>query len=129
MGLTVGRFPVLKTKSLRRPATVNKNKQPPLEGTEGSIHILNKVLYCRDRELNNETYPALHYPECYLLHDGYKKFYSSYPHLCDPQSYIPMAHPGYISEERKFHKKARTWAAGGGSTVARTGASSRLLKL
>ena len=88
-------------------------------------------IFLRDRDLNNETYPALHYPECYLLHDGYKTFYANYPQLCEPQSYIPMAHPGYISEERKFHKKARTWAAGGGggNTVARTGASSRLLKL
>jgi hypothetical protein len=41
-----------------------------------------------------------------------------------------MKHPSFVSEERKFHKKSKSWAAGGGGTVSRTGAkSSRLLKL
>ena len=82
----------------------------------------------RDREINKATYPALHYPECYLLHDGYKAFYEAYPYLCDG-SYLPMKHPSFASEERRFHKKSKSWAAGGGGTISRTGASSRLLKL
>jgi len=89
---------------------------------------LMRLLRKKDRELNKATYPALHYPECYLLHDGYKAFYESYPNLCDG-SYLPMKHPGFASEERRFHKKSKSWAAGGGGTVSRTGASSRLLKL
>ena len=83
--------------------------------------------YFRDRELNKATYPALHYPECYLLHEGYKMFYEKYHHLCEPEGYRPMKHPSFASEERRFHKKSKTWSAG--ATVSRTGASSRLLKL
>jgi len=89
---------------------------------------LMRMLRKKDREINKATYPALHYPECYLLHEGYKAFYEAYPNLCDG-SYLPMKHPSFVSEERKFHKKSKSWAAGGGGTVSRTGASSRLLKL
>ena len=81
--------------------------------------------------MNKATYPALHYPECYLLHEGYKVFFENYPELCEPRSYVTMADPNYTHEERRFHKRSKTWAAGGGGgTVSRTGAaSSRLLKL
>ena len=88
--------------------------------------------FCRDRELNKLTYPALHYPECYLLHEGYKVFYENYPELCDPQAYVQMADKNFTEQERKFHRKSKTWAAGGGgggATVSRTGGTSRLLKL
>lgn len=91
---------------------------------------LMRKLRSMDRELNKATYPALHYPECYLLHEGYKVFFENYPELCEPNGYLPMAHPNFTHEERKFHKKSKTWA-GGGATVARTSgtAPSRLLKL
>merc|ERR1719322_1966787 len=89
---------------------------------------LMRLLRKKDREINKATYPALHYPECYLLHDGYKAFYEAYPQLC-VGSYLPMKHPQFAHEERKFHKKSKSWAAGGGGTISRTGASSRLLKL
>lgn len=36
-------------------------------------HLRNK-----DRELNENSYPNLHYPEIYLLHGGYKLFYEKY---------------------------------------------------
>ena len=93
-----------------------------------NVCLKNWFTFFRDREINKATYPALHYPECYLLHDGYKAFYEAYPNLCTG-SYLPMKHPQFASEERKFHKKSKSWAAGGGGTVSRTGASSRLLKL
>ena len=88
----------------------------------------------RDRTLNKNTYPALHYPEIYLLHNGYKEFYENYPELCDPRDYLPMKDPRYSHEEKLFRKKSKSWAAGGGGTVARfggggAGSSSRLLKL
>jgi len=89
---------------------------------------LMRLMRKKDREINKATYPALHYPECYLLHDGYKAFYEAYPQLCNG-SYLPMKHPQFAHEERKFHKKSKSWAAGGGGTISRTGASSRLLKL
>jgi hypothetical protein len=41
-----------------------------------------------DRSRNN--YPLLNYPEMYLLEGGYRKFFSRFPHLCDPQSYTCM---------------------------------------
>jgi len=92
---------------------------------------LMRKLRSMDRQLNKLTYPALHYPECYLLHDGYKVFYENYPELCHPRAYVQMADKNFSQEERKFHRKSKTWAAGGGgaATVSRTGASSRLLKL
>jgi len=82
----------------------------------------------KDRSMNKDTYPALHYPECYLLSQGYKEFYQNYPHLCEPRAYVKMLDPSYASEERKFHKKSKTWGGQGG-TISRTNSSSRLLKL
>ena len=77
--------------------------------------------------MNKETYPALHYPETYLLHNGYKEFWENYPDLCTPRGYLPMTDPNFSSQEKSFRKKSKSWAPGG--TVARTGGSSRLLKL
>lgn len=93
---------------------------------------LMRRLRSMDRELNKLTYPALHYPECYLLHEGYKVFWENYPELCDPQAYVQMADKNFSQEERTFHRRSKTWAAGGGgggTTVSRTGGTSRLLKL
>lgn len=36
-------------------------------------HLRNK-----DRELNETSYPNLHYPELYLLHGGYKLFFEKF---------------------------------------------------
>lgn len=88
---------------------------------------LMSLLRNRDRELNTTHFPALHYPECYLLSEGYKQFYANYPDLCEPRGYVPMADPNFAQEERKFHKKSKSWAPG--STMSRAGSSSRLRKL
>ena len=85
------------------------------------------LVHFRDRDLNWQTFPALHYPECYLLSLGYKEFYKNYPELCEPRNYVPMTDPNFANEERKFHKKSRSWAPGG--TISRTASTSRLLKL
>lgn len=86
----------------------------------------------RDRCLNKDSYPALYYPEIYLLHNGYKEFFEQYPELCEPRAYLPMADPNFIQEEKMFRKKSKTWAAGTAGvtgTVARTiQTSSRFLK-
>ena len=42
--------------------------------------------------MNELTYPGLHYPECYLLHLGYKEFFQRYPDLCHG-TYTAMADP------------------------------------
>ena len=36
----------------------------------------NRFLRNEDRQLNKDSYPKLNYPEVYLLHGGYKDFYS-----------------------------------------------------
>jgi hypothetical protein len=88
---------------------------------------LMQFLRNRDRDFHKQHFPALHYPECYLLSEGYKQFYANYPHLCDPNGYVQMADNKFIEEERKFHKKSKSWAPG--STMPRAGSKSRLGKL
>ena len=44
----------------------------------------------RDRLVNKDNYPYLHYPELYLLEGGYKNFFETNKDLCLPKSYKPM---------------------------------------
>lgn len=37
-------------------------------------------------------YPALSYPEIYVLDGGYKEFFNEYRERCEPQQYIKMEH-------------------------------------
>lgn len=76
----------------------------------------------RDRQLNKDVYPALYYPECYLLHLGYKEFFKNFPSLCTG-SYTEMADPRHESELRKMRAKSKSWSGG---TVARTSRMGRL---
>lgn len=62
----------------------------------------------RDRAMNE--YPALHYPELYILKGGYKDFFPHYQSQCEPQSYRPMHHEDFKEDLRKFRLKSRTWA-------------------
>ncbi|CAK8689395.1 unnamed protein product [Clavelina lepadiformis] len=69
-----------------------------------------RALRNRDRELNR--YPHLHYPELYILKDGYKNFYHTKDTkaYCEPPSYRPMAHEDYAKELRMCRAKSKTWA-------------------
>ncbi|XP_054344810.1 M-phase inducer phosphatase 3 isoform X4 [Pongo pygmaeus] len=49
-----------------------------------------------DRSLNQ--YPALYYPELYILKGGYRDFFPEYMELCEPQSYCPMHHQDHQTE-------------------------------
>ncbi|XP_017356419.1 M-phase inducer phosphatase 3 isoform X1 [Cebus imitator] len=49
-----------------------------------------------DRSLNQ--YPALYYPELYILKGGYRDFFPEYTELCEPQSYCPMHHQDHKAE-------------------------------
>jgi hypothetical protein len=40
------------------------------------------------------VYPALYYPEVYLLHLGYKEFFQFYPELCTGR-YTAMVDPNH----------------------------------
>ena len=69
----------------------------------------------RDREINSEVFPALHYPECYLLQHGYKEFFRNYPELCTG-GYTEMVDDRYKKDLRSLRAKSRSWAGG---TVSR----------
>ncbi|KAM5298209.1 M-phase inducer phosphatase 3 [Ctenodactylus gundi] len=49
-----------------------------------------------DRALNQ--YPALYYPELYILKGGYRDFFLEYMELCEPQNYCPMHHQDHQAE-------------------------------
>merc|ERR1712088_1275707 len=87
------------------PKTLGPKKSVPTSDDKADIIIfhcefssergprLMSLLRKRDRDLNNATYPALHYPECYLLSKGYKEFYENYPELCEPRAYVTINDP------------------------------------
>lgn len=83
--------------------------------------FLNKLRE-RDRQLNMGVYPGLYFPECYLLHLGYKEFYRGYPELCTGH-YTEMADPRHKADLTKMRAKSKSWSGG---TVARTGRMGRL---
>ncbi|GAB0091494.1 M-phase inducer phosphatase [Sergentomyia squamirostris] len=70
---------------------------------------LSRFLRKHDRHCNEDNYPALHYPEIYLLHGGYKEFFETYPDLCEPRSYRQMLDPGYCDEYKQFRAKSKSW--------------------
>lgn len=64
-----------------------------------------------DRLRNTDAYPALHYPEIYLLEGGYKGFYEQYSELCVPKAYLPMLDSNHSDDLRHFRAKSKTWNA------------------
>ncbi|XP_062045059.1 M-phase inducer phosphatase 3 isoform X2 [Lepus europaeus] len=58
-----------------------------------------------DRALNR--YPALHYPELYILKGGYRDFFPEYMELCEPQSYCPMHHLEHKAELLKCRSQSK----------------------
>ena len=70
-----------------------------------------------DRQRNKEHYPALHYPEIYLLHGGYQQFFKEQRALCSPQGYRPMKDPAHEADLRQFRIKSKSWQ---GERVSRT---------
>ncbi|XP_071493842.1 M-phase inducer phosphatase 1-B-like [Diadema antillarum] len=67
-----------------------------------------RYLRKHDRSANLENYPALFYPELYLLNEGYKAFYHYSTEFCEPKSYIPMDHEAHTSELRSFRAKSKS---------------------
>ncbi|XP_014482057.1 PREDICTED: M-phase inducer phosphatase-like isoform X2 [Dinoponera quadriceps] len=70
---------------------------------------LSRLLRSLDRQRNKEHYPALHYPEVYLLHGGYERFYKEQKEFCTPQDYRPMKHPDHEEDLRQFRSKSKSW--------------------
>ena len=63
-----------------------------------------------DRNMNADRYPALYYPEMYILMGGYKAFYNycreigEVDRYCDPPEYVPQLSPAHC-EENAFYSK------------------------
>jgi len=77
-----------------------------------------KHLRQRDRALNNEVYPRLHYPEVYILQGGYKHWFATCPDRCEPRGYVIMDDSKHIDaceqnmdQFRKF-SRARSYTYG-----------------
>ncbi|KAB0387874.1 hypothetical protein FD755_002830 [Muntiacus reevesi] len=60
-----------------------------------------------DRALNQ--YPALYYPELYILKGGYRDFFPEYMELCEPQSYCPMHHQDHKAELLRCRNQNKAW--------------------
>lgn len=52
--------------------------------------LVAKFIRHRDRSINAERYPALTYPEVYILDGGYSSFYRDHRARCFPQNYVEM---------------------------------------
>lgn len=68
---------------------------------------LSRFLRSEDRASN--CYPNLSYPEMYLLHGGYKAFFTSHSELCEPCAYRKMVDCSK-EELQHFRSKSRTWS-------------------
>ncbi|KAG5672115.1 hypothetical protein PVAND_002270 [Polypedilum vanderplanki] len=64
-----------------------------------------RLLRSFDRAAN--VYPALQYPEIYLLEGGYKAFFESNQGFCDPQGYRSMIDPNFIKEYQEYRAKTK----------------------
>ncbi|XP_015453521.1 M-phase inducer phosphatase 3 isoform X15 [Pteropus alecto] len=60
-----------------------------------------------DRALNQ--YPALYYPELYILKGGYRDFFPEYKELCEPQNYCPMHHQDHKAELLRCRNQSKAW--------------------
>ncbi|XP_053669654.1 uncharacterized protein LOC128720031 [Anopheles nili] len=87
---------------------------------------LSRFLRNHDRILNADSYPALHYPEMYLLHGGYKDFFKAHAELCDPIAYRPMLDPEFGDAYRHFRAKSRSWNGDGTGTIKAAATSGSL---
>ncbi|CAH0561837.1 unnamed protein product [Brassicogethes aeneus] len=63
----------------------------------------------QDRQKNMQEYPALTFPEIYLLEGGYKNFFQDHSDMCIPIAYKQMLHPEHEEDLRHFRQKSKTW--------------------
>lgn len=80
-----------------------------------------KFVRNRDRTVNADRYPALTYPEVYILDGGYSSFFKDHQSRCYPQNYVEMdAKEHELACERELGKvkqrskllRAQTFAFG-----------------
>ncbi|XP_057381883.1 M-phase inducer phosphatase 2-like isoform X1 [Daphnia carinata] len=90
---------------------------------------LSRFLRNKDRDDNKDNYPALHWPEVYLLLGGYKAFYEQFDEMCEPRGYLPMNQQGREEELRKCRAKTKSCNGEGKSGRPLTKSTSRRLEL
>ncbi|KAJ6496522.1 hypothetical protein C8R47DRAFT_1175933 [Mycena vitilis] len=56
-----------------------------------------KLLRAKDRALNQQVYPRIHYPELYILEGGYCTYFQSSSLRCLPQAYVTMDDPTHTA--------------------------------
>ncbi|KAL8830986.1 MAG: hypothetical protein Q9191_001135 [Dirinaria sp. TL-2023a] len=84
--------------------------------------IMAQFVRHRDRATNADCYPALTYPELYILDGGYSSFFSDHRLRCTPQEYVTMKEKehlqarrrglGRVKQERQKLNRAQTFAFG-----------------
>lgn len=62
-----------------------------------------------DRKFNANMYPALCFPEMYILEGGYRKFYEENSSMCSPSAYTRMLDPEFSKEMTFFRQTSKTW--------------------
>ena len=80
-----------------------------------------RLLRERDRIANKDRYPALHYPEIYLLEGGYKAFFEKFPDFCIPKKYTKMIDSEYAENLKMCRSRSKTWASENKQSKNRTG--------
>ncbi|CAF1040016.1 unnamed protein product, partial [Didymodactylos carnosus] len=68
---------------------------------------LYRFLRDQDRKLHMHCYPRLYYPECYLLDQGYRKFFADHKDLCTPQSYRTMLDDQFQDQCRLYRSVSK----------------------
>ncbi|KAF8424903.1 hypothetical protein EV426DRAFT_701170 [Tirmania nivea] len=70
-----------------------------------------------DRQMNMHRYPALSYPDVYILEGGYSGFFSEFKTRCEPQEYVEMDHASHREvREREMGKLRRSSKLGRAQT-------------
>ncbi|KAJ4317275.1 m-phase inducer phosphatase [Neodidymelliopsis sp. IMI 364377] len=72
------------------PSTTNTLLILHCEYSAHRAPLMAKFVRSQDRKENAHRYPALHYPEVYILDGGYSSFYHHNSTRCFPQNYLRM---------------------------------------
>ncbi|CAL4105551.1 unnamed protein product, partial [Meganyctiphanes norvegica] len=77
-----------------------------------------RLLREKDRTAST-NYPALNFPELYLLEGGYRVFYQQYPEFCTPEGYTMMLDAKFEDDFKHFRAKSKSWASDNKQTKSR----------
>ena len=66
-----------------------------------------RYLRSLDRDSHKDSYPALSFPELYLVHGGYEAFHSAHQVACEPYGYTLMVDPQYVDQLKSYRAKSK----------------------